>query len=180
MRAKSIKNKARVNVEMSPAELKALLRKTVAELAAVRQHAATLEEEVMQWRNGAKVDKAAWTPSLAEALKGGAGAAAARKLTSPAPSVPPTPGRITPSAVSSVDRPDTPSTLSMDKDEREDFLRRENELSDQLAERVCQLTLLAFDGLIIRNRHFQPKRRSCRTFARSLPSSKTRRPTCQR
>lgn len=146
MRAKSIKNKARVNVEMSPAELKALLKKTVAELAAVREHNASLEEEVKQWRAGGTVEKDRWTPALVDALKSGATTtAAARKATSPIPStpgLPNAPSRIgTPSTLLPAfteSRPDTPSAYSsvMDKDEREEFLKRENELSDQLAEKV--------------------------------------------
>jgi kinesin family protein 5 len=147
MRAKSIKNKARVNAEMSPAELKALLKKTVAELAAVREHAASLEEEVKVWRAGGTVHKESWTPSLGDSLKsGGNMIATARKATSPIPSTPgypstpsrmSTPSGLLPSAFSE-SRPDTPSTfsISMDKDEREEFLKRENELSDQLAEKV--------------------------------------------
>ncbi len=144
MRAKSIKNKARVNVEMSPAELKTLLKKTVAELAAVRECAASLEEEVQIWRNGGKVEKADWAASMAQATS--TASTAAKRVTSP---MPPTPGgssgttsRVgTPSGLlrSAMDsRPDTPSVygLGLDKDEKEEFLRRENELSDQLAEKV--------------------------------------------
>lgn len=143
MRAKSIKNKARVNAEMSPAELKALLKKTVAELAAVREHTAALEEEVKQWRAGAKVDKDQWTPPMA--TPSAASSLAARKFTSPAPPQTPgssgtisragTPGGIWPTMDS---RPDTPtaSMSVLSADEREEFLKRENELSDQLAERV--------------------------------------------
>ncbi|BEI85414.1 hypothetical protein CcaverHIS002_0508150 [Cutaneotrichosporon cavernicola] len=78
MRAKSIKNKARVNVELSPAELRAMLKKLTAELGMSREYAAMLEEEVKVWRSGVK-------------------------------------------------------------DEKEEFLRRENELSDQLAERESAL-----------------------------------------
>jgi len=37
-------------------------------------------------------------------------------------------------------RPDTPSTVVLDKDEREDFLRRENELTDQLLEKESALS----------------------------------------
>lgn len=33
-------------------------------------------------------------------------------------------------------RPSTPTVIGLDKDEREDFLKRENELTDQLAEKV--------------------------------------------
>lgn len=146
MRAKSIRNKARVNVEMSPAELKALLKKTIAELAAVREHAASLEDEVQVWRNGGKVEAEAWTPSLAEAVKSTSGPAA-RKIMSPVPPTPGgtvatpsrmgTPSGLLPSAFAD-SRPDTPSAYgsTMDKDEREEFLRRENELSDQIAEKV--------------------------------------------
>lgn len=145
MRAKSIKNKARVNVEMSPAELKALLKKTVSELAAVREHTAALEEEVKQWRAGGRVDKDHWTPPMA--TPSAAASLAARKFTSPAPPQTPgssgsisragTPGGIWPT-MDSHSRPDTPtaSMSVLSADERDEFLRRENELSDQLAERV--------------------------------------------
>lgn len=37
-------------------------------------------------------------------------------------------------------RPQTPTVVGLEKDEREEFLRRENELSDQLAERESALT----------------------------------------
>ncbi|KAL7422147.1 hypothetical protein Q5752_002790 [Cryptotrichosporon argae] len=141
MRAKSIKNKAKINAEMSPAELKALLKKTAAELGAVREHAARLEEEVKVWRAGGKVEQANWAPSF-----GTAAAAPARKVTSPTP---PTPGSssvsrsVTPGLGSAFEsRPDTPSAysgLGLDKDEKEEFLRRENELSDQLAEKESAL-----------------------------------------
>lgn len=142
MRAKSIKNKARVNVEMSPAELKALLKKTVAELAAVREHTAALEEEVKQWRSGGRVEKDHWTAPMA--TPSAAAALAARKFTSPAPQTPQstgtlsragTPGGIWPNLES---RPETPSVSMsvLSADEREEYLKRENELSDQLAEKV--------------------------------------------
>ena len=135
MRAKSIKNKARVNVEMSPAELKALLKKTVAELAAVREYAALLASEVEIWRNGGNVDKSMW------ALPNSNRAPEPRKVISPGTigrATTPGSGMITPGGGSS--RPDTPTVFgtpnTLEKDEREEFLRRENELSDQLAERV--------------------------------------------
>jgi kinesin family protein 5 len=140
MRAKSIKNKARVNAEMSPAELKALLKKTVTELASVREHAASLEEEVKIWRSGGQVDKSDWAGS---APSNGTSASLARKLMSPTPATPGsssaisragTPGGLMGSAVDS--RPETPYGSVSSADEREEFLRRENDLSDQLAERV--------------------------------------------
>lgn len=146
MRAKSIKNKARVNVEMSPAELKALLKKTQAELVGIREWATKLEEEAKIWRSGGKVEQTNWAPALNQALAGGSAAAnVAKRAMAPPP--PPTPSSSSASraatpggALGAIDgsRPDTPSTfsLSLDKDEREEFLKRENELSDQLAEKV--------------------------------------------
>ncbi|WRT66891.1 uncharacterized protein IL334_003854 [Kwoniella shivajii] len=151
MRAKSIKNKARVNVEMSPAELKALLKKTVAELASVREHTSALEEEVKIWRSGVKVEPSLWTSPLAQATSSSASTIAAKRVTSPFPSTPGgtsatpsrsgTPGGLLPSALADSSRPDTPTVYNMDlgKDEREEFLRRENELSDQLAEKESAL-----------------------------------------
>jgi kinesin family protein 5 len=138
MRAKSIKNKARQNVELSPAELKAMLKKTVAELAAVREHAARLEEEV---------DQANWTPALAAVLAGEA-PAAARKALSPQPtpdssvaaSRVSTPGATTSASLSPAamldSRPETPTAYSLPQDERDEFLRLQNELEDQLHEKV--------------------------------------------
>lgn len=127
MRAKSIKNKARVNVELSPAELKAMLKKTTAELASVREYAAALEEENKIWRSGGKVDESKWTPSLQSLSTN-----RTKSTASPAPTG------------FSDSRPDTPVT--MDKDEKEEFLRRENELSDQLAEK--ERALLAQEKLM--------------------------------
>ncbi|TYJ55330.1 hypothetical protein B9479_003944 [Cryptococcus floricola] len=150
MRAKSIKNKARVNVEMSPAELRAKLKRTTAELAAVRGFASELEEEVKVWRSGGQVEQSKWTGPLAAASDAASGAAAKRGVTSPPP---PTPGSSSAASGSragtpgggllAVDgsRPDTPTSFgaSLDKDEREEFLKRENELSDQLAEKESAL-----------------------------------------
>ncbi|GMK55466.1 hypothetical protein CspeluHIS016_0205220 [Cutaneotrichosporon spelunceum] len=124
MRAKSIRNKARVNVELSPAELRAMLKKLTAELGMSREYAAMLEEEVKVWRSGGKVEQDKWTPASASSGL----TASLRKTVSASP---------TPSSLS---RPDTPTAFGvLDKDEKEEFLRRENELSDQLAERESAL-----------------------------------------
>lgn len=142
MRAKSIKNKARVNVEMSPAELKAMLKKTVAELAAVREHASKLEEEVTIWRAGVKVEKELWVGSM-PAIGAKGDTAKRGAMMSPPPSSgvstpikPGTPGGMSLMSPFSDSRPDTPTVYSLPLDEKEEFLRRENELSDQLAEKV--------------------------------------------
>lgn len=132
MRAKSIKNKARINVELSPAELRAMLKKLTAELGMSREYAAMLEEEVKVWRSGGRVEQDKWAPSLAERIAGGL-TPGVRKIASASP---------TPTSLSmdGSSRPETPTAFGvLDKDEKEEFLRRENELSDQLAERESAL-----------------------------------------
>jgi kinesin family member 5 len=149
MRAKSIKNKARINAELSPAELKALLKKAERDLSAYQSYVALLEAEIGTWRSGGQVEKASWA-SLDHAAAGVGDATApatpaAKKdirdirSHSPAPgSRPYTPAPLNPALERLADyesRPQTPSIASLDKDEREEFLKRENELSDQLAEK---------------------------------------------
>jgi kinesin family protein 5 len=139
MRAKSIKNKAKVNAELSPAELKAQLKKANAQLTTFEMYTSSLEGEVSMWRAGESVPKEKWTPSLEK------GAISVRKT----PAAPPraeTPSRMgsradTPSRPDSrldLERAGTPS-IPLEKDEKDEFLRRENELQDQLAERETQL-----------------------------------------
>ncbi|OCK82299.1 kinesin-domain-containing protein [Lepidopterella palustris CBS 459.81] len=146
VRAKAIKNKAKVNAELSPAELKALLKKAQTQITTFESYVSTLEGEVQLWRNGESVPRDRWTPSLSQDSTG------ARK---PAPP----PRSETPSRLASADirRSDTPSTPSrpdsrmelersstpsivLEKDEKDEFLRRENELQDQMAEKETQLS----------------------------------------
>ena len=127
-RAKSIKNKAKVNAELSPAELKSLLKKSQGQCTTYENYIANLEGEIQLWRAGESVPKERWAQS---------GDVAPAK-TEQKPTRPSTPSRLT--AESRADTPGpsersgTPS-IPMDKDEREEFLRRENELQDQLAEK---------------------------------------------
>lgn len=146
MRAKSIKNSARVNVEMSPAELKALLKKAQSNNAGFEAYIAALESEVSTWRSGGAVEPAKWaTPETVKAA--GPAAAVAKKSSatgSAVSSAPSTPRPQTPSnpvidnlrGFEGPSRPQTPTVVGLDKDERDDFLKRENELTDQLAEKV--------------------------------------------
>lgn len=142
VRAKSIKNKARVNAELSPAELKTLLKKAQSEAARYQQYIASLEAELKVWRSGGTVAEA----DRAELGK----AVAAPTSTLPAAPATPRPGSVmgvrpttpaTPAVIEGLrdgaSRPDTPTVV--DKDEREEFLRRENELSDQIADRETAL-----------------------------------------
>lgn len=146
MRAKSIKNKARINAELSPAELKALLKKAQRDVGNYERYIGMVEAELSSWRSGTAVDKAQWA-SMEKTLGLSAGEASAL-ASAHQRATPETPasGRATPRtpALDSLrdleSRPQTPTAVGMEKDEREDFLRRENELTDQLAEKESALS----------------------------------------
>ncbi|KIK57805.1 hypothetical protein GYMLUDRAFT_747992 [Collybiopsis luxurians FD-317 M1] len=149
IRAKTIKNSARVNAELSPAELKNLLTKAQSSNTGYQKYIAALEAELAIWRSGGQVEESEW----ATAAKAGAPTsassttpAAPKPPTSPAPSTSASSRSMTPvnpaleglrSEIGS--RPQTPTVIGLEKDEREDFLRRENELSDALAEKESAL-----------------------------------------
>ncbi|KAF8136371.1 kinesin heavy chain, partial [Boletus edulis] len=140
IRAKSIKNTARVNQELSPLELKGLLSK--AQLANTRHLAyiQALEAELAVWRSGGSVEQGEWsTPDKPVTPVG----VSKKPTSSPTPSTARSMTPINPlleGLRSDIDsRPQTPTVIGMDKDEREDFLRRENELSDLLAEKESAL-----------------------------------------
>ncbi|SPO06007.1 related to kinesin [Cephalotrichum gorgonifer] len=136
MRAKAIKNKAKVNAELSPAELKQLLRKAQSQTASFENYISSLEGEIQLWRSGESVPKERWVPAISDTVA--TTKAAPREAR---PSTPSTPSRLAPEL-----RPETPSLeraatpgIPLEKDEREEFLRRENELQDQLAEKESQV-----------------------------------------
>ncbi|GES86895.1 kinesin heavy chain [Rhizophagus clarus] len=124
MRAKSIKNKARVNAELSPAELKALLKKAKNEAVSFQQYISALEGEVGVWRSGGTVPKEKWA-TMEKATSG--------STQPPTPTTPSNPA-IEAAKREADSRPGTPAPI-LEKDEREEFLRRENELTDQIAEK---------------------------------------------
>lgn len=139
-RAKTIKQKAKINEELSPAQLKALLRKAQGQVTTFESYISSLEGEVKNWRKGESVPKEQWTPALVEMSKAPAAPAPPRSAT-------PTsrfragqdvPGTPRPDSRMDMERSGTPS-LPLDKDEKEEFLKRENELQDQLAERESSL-----------------------------------------
>lgn len=127
MRAKSIKNKAKVNAELSPAELKMLLGKAKTQITTFENYIVNLEGEVQQWRSGETVPKDKWVPPLS-----------ADGVAKALPARPSTPSKLLPDSRAETpgiaERAGTPS-IPLDKDEREEFLRRENELQDQLTEK---------------------------------------------
>ncbi|UZJ54529.1 hypothetical protein CBS101457_003849 [Exobasidium rhododendri] len=158
VRAKSIKNKARVNAELSPAELKALLKKAQSDANKNQSYIAALEAELKTWRAGGKVPESQWAEmgKLMASVGAEVAAAAAATSTSAAAATAATANTSTIKGMPSLgalrpqtpaveglrdlnSRPETPTAVSMDKDEREEFLRRENELSDQIAERETSL-----------------------------------------
>jgi kinesin family protein 5 len=134
MRAKAIKNKAKINAELSPAELKLLLKKAQSQVTTFENYVHSLEGEVEQWRSGEAVPRDKWAPPLA--INAVAGAKADARAPRPA-----TPSRLQADARAETpmtERSSTPS-IPIDKDERDEFLRRENELQDQLAEKETQI-----------------------------------------
>ncbi|KAF3040555.1 Kinesin heavy chain [Didymella heteroderae] len=141
MRAKTIKNKAKVNAELSPAELKAMLKKAQSQITTFETYIGSLEGEVQLWRGGESVPKERWTP----AIEGSTTTTSKRPASSARAQTPSrfdatrnseTPSR--PDSRMDLDRAGTPS-IPLDKDEKDEFLRRENELQDQVAERESQL-----------------------------------------
>jgi len=141
VRAKKIQNKAKINAELSPTELRALLKKAQNQVTTFEEYMSSLEGEISLWRNGESVPQEQWTPARTkDGLQ-------QKRSDMRVP--------MTPSTVMGVDpkRPDTPSrsdsrleldrastpSVILDKDEREEFLRRENELQDQLAEKESQM-----------------------------------------
>ena len=96
-----------------------------------------LEGELQLWRSGEAVPKERWTLSRT------ADSVSAVKMHRPA-----TPSRLrsearteTPSRPdSSGGRPSSTPSIVLEKDEREEFLRRENELQDQIAEKETYIT----------------------------------------
>ncbi|KAI5300318.1 hypothetical protein KEM56_002548 [Ascosphaera pollenicola] len=161
VRAKAIKNKAKINAELSPTELKSLLRKAQTTITTFENYVGALENEVQLWRQGEAVPKEKWTPARTDGgsakIRDAAGAAAAggrppsrvkaetQALDRPAASSPApssasaaAPPSRPDSRIFDADRAGTPSIV-LDRDEREEFLRRENELQDQVTEKESQI-----------------------------------------
>ncbi|KAI9273594.1 P-loop containing nucleoside triphosphate hydrolase protein, partial [Sporodiniella umbellata] len=122
-RAKTIKNKAKVNADLSPAELKALLKRVKTDAVSFRAYISALENEIGQWRQGKKVPEPQWA------------SADANKKQMGIPTPPPTP---LPIKLEDDSRPSTPAT-ALGKDEKDEFLKREQELLEQIAERKLEL-----------------------------------------
>ncbi|KAI9253013.1 kinesin heavy chain [Sporodiniella umbellata] len=125
MRAKSIKNKAKVNADLSPAELKALLKKVKTETISFKSYIAALEGEVSIWRSGQVVPEEKWV-TMDKVTRGDFA------------SLPPASGFKSPLPAEDFSRPATPAIV-LEKDERDEFWRRENELMSQISEKESEL-----------------------------------------
>ncbi|KAL8712580.1 MAG: hypothetical protein Q9220_003111 [cf. Caloplaca sp. 1 TL-2023] len=142
VRAKAIKNKAKINAELSPLELKQLLKKAQSQVTTFENYVASLEGEVQVWRGGETVPKERWaTPMASDAVAGMRSDSRSQRQATPSRLPTDYAKSETPSRSDSRigDRASTPSVV-LERDEREEFLRRENELQDQLAERETQLS----------------------------------------
>jgi kinesin family member 5 len=118
MRAKTIKNKAKVNAELSPQELKRQLKIAQNQAMTFEKYIVLVDGELAIWRRGETVPKDQWTSSISSK--------STRTETlreAPRPDS---------------ERSSTPSIV-MDRDEREEFMKRENELQDQLSEKESQI-----------------------------------------
>ncbi|KAI8093477.1 kinesin heavy chain [Halteromyces radiatus] len=124
MRAKTITNKAKVNADLSPAELKALLKRVKSETITFQTYISALEGEVNVWRSGGTVPEEKWV-TMDKVTKGDFNA------------LPPAPGFKSPIS-DDTSRPTTPAIV-LEKDERDELLKRENELMDQIAEKETEL-----------------------------------------
>lgn len=64
VRAKAIKDKSRINAELSPVELKQLLKKARIQVTIYEVYVSNLEGEVNSWQSGKTVPKEKWAPTL--------------------------------------------------------------------------------------------------------------------
>ena len=149
VRAKAIKNKAKINAELSPTELKSLLKKAQSQVTTFEGYITALEGEVQLWRVGESVPKERWASSVQDSasangkseVRSPRSGTPLRLQESRRPDTPSRPDSRVDSRADSradIDRTSTSSYI-LDKDEKEEFLRRENELQDQLAEKESQL-----------------------------------------
>ncbi|KAI3636439.1 hypothetical protein MIR68_005791 [Amoeboaphelidium protococcarum] len=123
-RAKTIKNKAVVNVELSNSELKVQVKKLNMSVVNMQQYIQSLETELQVWRSGGQVSEEK-RASLVSSSQLNGNITPTREASS--------------SASQSVKIPRSGSPLTLTIDERQEFMDRENELNDQLAQKEKEL-----------------------------------------
>jgi kinesin family protein 5 len=144
-----------MNVELSPAELKHLLKEAKGRVVLFQEYVGELEGELTLWRGGEQVPREKWVAQrqivpddVAPPTKRGS------ILGTPSRGGRSTPTPMSPLASVSLQRElnlsqrshgeasgrTTPSgPVILEKDEREEFLKRENEFQDSIAEKETQL-----------------------------------------
>lgn len=154
VRAKNIRNKAKINTELSPMELRQLLRRSQQELEARAVYSNKLEGELVAWRNGEPPNKDSWVTLGAPLEIKGHGANSSISLVSPTPrsasslstSRPTTPSHFrTNSRSTNYKRASVQDAISLfsglsEVDTMEDYIRRENELQNQLSQKEAQIS----------------------------------------
>ncbi|KAJ3400233.1 hypothetical protein HDU80_007177 [Chytriomyces hyalinus] len=140
MRAKTIKNKAKINAELSPAELKNLLKKAKHDISQLQVYISSLENEAKIWRAGSSVPKSDWVPALNVSGLIGESATASPSASNGNLPAAASASALPPHIKELIDggRSSTPQP-PISQDERDAFLQRENELGDQLAEAQAAL-----------------------------------------
>ncbi|KAI8845163.1 P-loop containing nucleoside triphosphate hydrolase protein [Chytriomyces cf. hyalinus JEL632] len=140
MRAKTIKNKAKINAELSPGELKNLLKKAKHDISQLQVYISSLENEAKIWRAGSSVPKSDWVPALNVSGLIGESATASPSASNGNLPAAASASALPPHIKELIDggRSSTPQP-PISQDERDAFLQRENELGDQLAEAQAAL-----------------------------------------
>ncbi|KAJ3357929.1 hypothetical protein GGF32_000819 [Allomyces javanicus] len=149
MRAKSIKNKAKINAELSANELKALLKKSELQIVSFKDYIVALEGEVSLWRAGSavpperfvtfdKFSKGELQPLPAPNGAEAAAMSAATEIVRPGSTVS-LASAATNGSSASVKVDLRTSSPPLDNDEKEEFLKRENELMDDLTKKESEL-----------------------------------------
>lgn len=163
VRAKNIRNKAKINTELSPEELRQLLKKSQRLLETRISYSNKLEGELTGWRNGEPPSSESWVTL-------GVPTPDSRSQTANSFTFPSSPSTPRPASALSMSRTSTPSIFrngsrhikrsSMHEtmlrpmspqisevDPVDEFLRRENDLQDQLSEK--ESTINRQDELIL-------------------------------
>ncbi|KAI9468504.1 MAG: kinesin heavy chain [Benjaminiella poitrasii] len=138
-RAKTIKNKAKVNADLSPAELRALLKRVKSDAVSYKVYIEALEKEIGLWRSGQVVLESNWaSKDLTAATKSSMSKAAPSQTgASLSPlTPPPTPFKL---SIDDDSRPSTPAIV-LNMDEKDEFLKREQELLEQISEKTAELS----------------------------------------
>lgn len=143
-RAKTIRNKAKINAELSPTELRAILKKVQGQLDARLGYEQKLENELVQWRNGANLTKSDWVeflPSLSANLNRPSSPTVAL-FNSPTASrfqYNSSPVQTPLRRLRNIDSVASPGNMAFspgtDLDPIEEYLQRENDLQDTLSAR---------------------------------------------